>query len=140
MNQASPTPSETDFAALPRGPVRMCIGCRSRHQQGALLRFRRRRDGQVVPALRHGDGRSAYLCPSHQCYEQAFRRKAWSRALSTSRGLSVRADEINLWTQTIGHVETIIDQLERSGVAKSGGACSALAVLRQELGERGEDA
>lgn len=71
-------------------PVRTCIGCRRRVDQGDVVRF------VLAPAPDSGDdaapprvvpdparrmpGRGAWLHPEQECFEQAVRRKAFHRA------------------------------------------------------------
>ncbi|MBK6670908.1 MAG: YlxR family protein [Actinobacteria bacterium] len=64
------------------GPIRTCVGCRSRRPLSELVRFVGD-DGVVM----HGSGRpgrGAWLCPSETCWEQASKRRIWSRALRRS--------------------------------------------------------
>ncbi|MGD9752528.1 MAG: YlxR family protein [Acidimicrobiia bacterium] len=74
-----PTPEQAAIAGDPSGPVRTCVGCRARRTQAELIRFVRRPDGTVV-GDRHAVGRGAWLCPSGQCWLQATKRNAWTRA------------------------------------------------------------
>ena len=71
-------------------PERTCIGCRVRRPQQELLRFRRRKDGEIVPSIsRDGKGgRSAYLCGIEVCFVRAGKKKAMEAALG--RGQSIR--------------------------------------------------
>ncbi|MDR8018017.1 YlxR family protein [Nesterenkonia aerolata] len=71
-------------------PVRTCVGCRRRVEQGDVVRFAlapesEQGDGgalpRVVPDLaRRRIGRGAWLHPQEECLEQAVRRKAFHRA------------------------------------------------------------
>ncbi|MBO0773822.1 MAG: YlxR family protein [Actinobacteria bacterium] len=67
---------------VPSGPVvRTCIGCRASAAKSDLLRVVASGD-EVVPDPRARlPGRGAYLHPSHECFEQAQRRRAFPRAL-----------------------------------------------------------
>ncbi|MFI7600696.1 YlxR family protein [Actinoplanes sp. NPDC049681] len=72
-----------DFSGV--GPVRTCIGCRSRVPTSQLLRFVAVRDGddlrlQPDPGRRL-PGRGAHLHPDPACFAQAERRRAFGRAL-----------------------------------------------------------
>ncbi len=63
------------------GPVRTCVGCRSRAPAGELLRVVAR-DGAVLPdQARRQPGRGAHLHPTVACLELAERRRAFPRAL-----------------------------------------------------------
>ncbi|RMH00207.1 MAG: DUF448 domain-containing protein [Deltaproteobacteria bacterium] len=97
-------------------PVRMCIACRTRAPQRALLSLRRRRDGAVVPAhgrTRHADGRRAYLCARRSCFEQAVRKGALVRALG--RGRALRFDPKDLWNALAEAVRDEARTLARTG-------------------------
>lgn len=80
-------PDKGPDPAVITAPIRTCIGCRVRAAQARLLRFGRRSDGQIVPALvtRENLGRRAYLCPRRACLDQAIKRRAFARAFSTAR-------------------------------------------------------
>ncbi|PVG83031.1 hypothetical protein DDE18_09995 [Nocardioides gansuensis] len=74
------------------GPVRTCVGCRTRAARSELLRVVAGSgpDGlpAVVPDPGHtAPGRGAHLHPTSECYEQAVRRRAFTRALRLSEGL-----------------------------------------------------
>ncbi len=60
-------------------PERMCLGCRSRHEQDELVRLQLR-EGRVVPLRGRPRGRGAYLCPERACFEAAVKRRAFARA------------------------------------------------------------
>ena len=58
-----------------RQPMRMCVACRSRAPQKALLRFVRSPSGQLL--WNQGGrlfGRSAYLCKKKTCLEKARKK------------------------------------------------------------------
>lgn len=107
-------------------PIRTCVGCRARDAQARLLRFTRRSDGRVVPALvtrdvAHGDavGRSAYLCPRRACFDQALQRRAFVRAFSGNRRrVSVVSvtdiDAEALWAATAEQLRCEIGLLART--------------------------
>jgi len=66
----------------PRRPVlRQCVACRRVADRGELLRVVRLAGGGL--ALDAGMGRSAYLCPTVHCLEEARRRKRLQRSLRT---------------------------------------------------------
>src|SRR6478609_11360987 len=63
------------------GPVRTCIGCRTRDRSTVLLRVMAV-DGIVVPDPRcRLPGRGAWLHPDPGCLDVAERRRAFGRAL-----------------------------------------------------------
>ena len=81
--------------------MRTCVGCRRTDSWSALLRVvagtgehDRTLPGVVtlVPDPRHRlPGRGAWLHPSTTCFEQAVRRKAFTRALRLQAGPDVAA-------------------------------------------------
>src|SRR6516225_1671168 len=62
-------------------PVRTCVGCRARAAKSDLLRVVGRGDEVVPDPLARLPGRGAYVHPSQTCFEQAQRRRGFSRAL-----------------------------------------------------------
>ncbi len=64
-------------------PVRTCIGCRETHAKWELIRIVRTPEGVFVDPTRRRPGRGAYLHAHRACWEQAFKRKAFARALRT---------------------------------------------------------
>lgn len=71
-------------------PQRSCVGCRRRHDQSKLIRFRVN-EGRVLPAEMGWPGRSAYVCPDPACFEAAVRRRAFSRALRSTAPVDTAA-------------------------------------------------
>jgi uncharacterized protein len=69
-------------------PVRTCIGCGARADQGELVRLRIVGERVVIDRRREG-GRGAWLHPSAGCLEKAARRRAFGRAF---RGAAAGAD------------------------------------------------
>ena len=62
------------------GPVlRRCVSCRQLLDRQQLWRVIRLADGGI--ALDRGMGRSAYVCPTHDCVEEARRRRKLQKAL-----------------------------------------------------------
>ena len=60
--------------------LRRCVACRRLFDRDQLLRILRRSDGGGIQ-LDGGEGRSAYLCATADCYEEARRHKRLQRAL-----------------------------------------------------------
>ena len=62
-------------------PERLCVGCRTLHPKGALLRIVKGLDGAVAfDPTGKSPGRGAYLCPSAECLRKARRQNglSWS--------------------------------------------------------------
>ncbi|UPM49760.1 MULTISPECIES: YlxR family protein [unclassified Synechococcus] len=59
--------------------LRRCVTCRALLDRQQLLRVIRLAEGGM--ALDQGMGRSAYLCPTESCFEEAKRRKRLQKAL-----------------------------------------------------------
>ena len=62
-----------------RPVLRRCVSCRQLLDRRQLWRVIRLADGGI--ALDQGMGRSAYLCPSRDCLEEARRRKKLQKGL-----------------------------------------------------------
>ena len=62
-----------------RSVLRRCVTCRELLDRRRLWRVIRLADGGI--ALDQGMGRSAYLCPSRDCLEEARRRKKLQKGL-----------------------------------------------------------
>ncbi|HEV3069328.1 MAG TPA: YlxR family protein [Streptosporangiaceae bacterium] len=62
-------------------PVRTCVGCRARAAKSDLLRVVGRGDEVIPDPQARLPGRGAYVHPSQTCFEQAQRRRGFSRAL-----------------------------------------------------------
>lgn len=60
-------------------PTRMCVGCRRRRPADELIRLTAT-SGRVEPVAAGAPGRGAYLCPSVECFDEAARRNAATRA------------------------------------------------------------
>ncbi|MCX4244630.1 YlxR family protein [Paraliomyxa miuraensis] len=135
-------------------PVRICVACRTRRPQRALVRLRRRSDGVVVPAVgRHTRGRSAYLCPSRSCFERALKRRALERSLGSTRSepLAQRGcspsrprvlgpDLEALWPSVAAALDHEIQNMQRSGDNSQNPRYDALVELRGGLGTPGRSA
>ena len=59
--------------------LRRCVTCRALPDRQQPLRVIRLAEGGM--ALDEGMGRSAYLCPTESCFEEAKRRKRLQKAL-----------------------------------------------------------
>jgi predicted RNA-binding protein YlxR (DUF448 family) len=76
---------------VPSSPVyRRCVSCRELLDRRGLWRVVRLVDGRIV--LDAGQGRSAYLCPTRECLEEARRRKRLQRSLRSQVADSVMAE------------------------------------------------
>jgi predicted RNA-binding protein YlxR (DUF448 family) len=62
-----------------RPVLRRCVACRAVVERGRLWRVIRLAEGGI--AVDRGMGRSAYLCPTRTCLEEARRRKRLQRGL-----------------------------------------------------------
>lgn len=62
-----------------RPVLRRCVACRALRDRSELWRVIRLAEGGL--ALDRGMGRSAYLCPSAACLEEARRRKRLQKGL-----------------------------------------------------------
>jgi predicted RNA-binding protein YlxR (DUF448 family) len=62
-----------------RPVLRRCVACRTLADRRHLLRVIRLAEGGF--ALDRGMGRSAYVCPSHDCLQDTQRRRRLQRAL-----------------------------------------------------------
>jgi len=68
-------------AHQPEPPVRTCVGCKVRAAKSDLLRVVGRGNDVLPDPQARLPGRGAYVHPSQTCFEQAQRRRAFSRAL-----------------------------------------------------------
>ena len=66
------------------GPIRTCVGCRSKRPQNEMVRVGRNFDGSVSPGA-GVPGRGAYLCRDPACFETAFTTGRLRRALRCER-------------------------------------------------------
>lgn len=67
--------------------LRRCVTCRKLLDRQQLWRVIRDHQNGIV--LDTGMGRSAYLCPTEECLEQAWRRKRLQKALRCQVEISV---------------------------------------------------
>ncbi|AZB72372.1 YlxR family protein [Synechococcus elongatus] len=70
------------MSRLPQG-YRRCIACRRLAHRQVFWRVIRLSSTGVI-ALDHGEGRSAYLCPTADCLNQVRRKNRLGRALRAS--------------------------------------------------------
>ena len=117
---------------MPSGPdsvLRTCVGCRVSCAQDDLLRLQlvplpnegEGEAGRLAPAMarRARTGRSAYVCPRRSCFDQAIKRRAFSRAFSSrNRSRSVQtldsAATEALWTAALDQIRGEIELLNRA--------------------------
>lgn len=69
------------------GPVRTCIGCRSRAPRSALIRLVMQNDVLTIDEAAVLPGRGAWIHPVHECLVRAEGRGTIARALRTTRSL-----------------------------------------------------
>ncbi len=63
-------------------PVRMCVACRTGRPKRELIRIvNDKENGVMVDKTGKAQGRGAYICPTLECLEKAWKIKAISRAL-----------------------------------------------------------
>ena len=63
-------------------PERLCVGCRTLHPKGELLRIVRRADGTIgIDPTGKSPGRGAYLCRCIACVQEARRHGGLSWSL-----------------------------------------------------------
>ncbi len=66
-------------------PQRTCVGCRTTSSKREFVRIVRAADGVVdVDPTGKQDGRGAYLCSRHECWEMALKKDQLGRALRTT--------------------------------------------------------
>jgi uncharacterized protein len=70
--------------------LRRCVTCRQLLDRQQLWRVIRLAEGGV--ALDQGMGRSAYVCPNRDCFEEAKRRRKLQKALRCQVADSLLAD------------------------------------------------
>jgi predicted RNA-binding protein YlxR (DUF448 family) len=74
----------TANAGTKRIPQRTCIACRQVRNKREMLRLVRLPDGRVeVDETGKKNGRGAYICPTHHCWDKALREKQLERTLKT---------------------------------------------------------
>ena len=96
--ESAMTPTGPDSVS---GPVRTCIGCRTRRPDQDLVRVAFV-DGDFVVNQR-GVGRGAWLCRDQSCVINAGKTKAFSRALRSKLADAVGADTLLCWLSKPAH-------------------------------------
>jgi uncharacterized protein len=91
---------------VPLGPVRTCVGCRTRAAQADLLRVVAV-DGVLTPDPRRRlPGRGASVHPDPRCVDLAEKRRAFARALRLDGPLDVSPVRDHLTSTTTGTTTT----------------------------------
>ncbi|MDT0201133.1 YlxR family protein [Nocardioides sp. AE5] len=94
--------STTDIPARP-GPVRTCIGCRTRAAKAELMRVVAGSDAHGTTVVPDPDGtahgRGAHLHPTAACFALAQRRRAFGRALRLTGGADASA--VGAWIDAL---------------------------------------
>jgi uncharacterized protein len=81
--EAKPTPPRRKGPRPKHVPQRMCIACRSHDAKRGLFRIVRSPEGEVEPdPTGRRNGRGAYLCGQHGCWEKALGSGLLARALN----------------------------------------------------------
>ncbi|MGN6219714.1 MAG: YlxR family protein [Microbacterium sp.] len=75
------------------GPVRTCVGCRTRAPRSALLRVVSIDSALVVDERASMPGRGAWVHETPECVDAAIRRRAFVRALRVSGPLDTQTIE-----------------------------------------------
>lgn len=78
-------------------PVRTCVGCRQRAEQGDVVRFVLRDAQVILDAEASMPGRGAWLHPHRECFDAALKRRAFARAFrqpAQTAGLSFEQIEV----------------------------------------------
>lgn len=65
-------------------PQRMCVGCREMKNKKTLIRVVKTPEGIIAIDLTGKKaGRGAYICPDHQCFDQAVKSRGLENSLRT---------------------------------------------------------
>ncbi len=73
------------MTAARKQPQRTCIGCGQIKDKRMLIRIVRSPDGDyAVDSTGKKNGRGAYLCPSPECLERAWKTKGLDRSFTRS--------------------------------------------------------
>ncbi|WP_245378332.1 YlxR family protein [Kibdelosporangium banguiense] len=94
-----PVPARREGPPQGHGPIRTCVGCRTRALAEELLRVVAE-DGNLIPdPRRRHAGRGAWLHPAKACLDSAEKKRAFPRALRVAGPLGS-----DLVRDQIGHV------------------------------------
>ncbi|MBQ3852123.1 MAG: YlxR family protein [Lachnospiraceae bacterium] len=64
---------------------RTCVGCGETFDKKSLIRIVRNTDGLIlVDETGRMNGRGAYICPSAECLDKAFKKHGLDRAFKTT--------------------------------------------------------
>lgn len=64
--------------------MRRCIACNQMKPKKELIRVVKNNENQVsVDLTGKANGRGAYICPTLECFEEAYKSKRFSRNLET---------------------------------------------------------
>lgn len=70
--------------AVKKIPMRMCTACREMKPKRELIRVVKTAEGEIkLDTTGRLNGRGAYICKSHECFEKARKTNALSRAFET---------------------------------------------------------
>lgn len=62
-------------------PMRKCVGCLEMKPKKELIRVVRTEENEfVLDATNRKNGRGAYLCPDHDCFQKAVKSKGLERS------------------------------------------------------------
>ncbi|HMM68945.1 MAG TPA: YlxR family protein [Gudongella oleilytica] len=65
-------------------PMRRCIACNQMKPKKELIRVVKNNENQVsVDLTGKANGRGAYICPTLECFEEAYKSKRFARNLET---------------------------------------------------------
>ncbi len=65
-------------------PMRRCIACNQMKPKKELIRVVKSNENQVsVDLTGKANGRGAYICPTLECFEEAYKSKRFARNLET---------------------------------------------------------
>jgi predicted RNA-binding protein YlxR (DUF448 family) len=77
--------SNSHTVAVRPVPQRTCVACRSVRSKRELVRLVRTGEGNIeIDTTGKKDGRGAYICPDHACWEKALRGQSLERTLRTA--------------------------------------------------------
>lgn len=63
-------------------PIRSCVGCGEPKSKKELIRIAMSTDGQIsIDRTGKAPGRGAYICPSIECFDKAYKAKKLERSL-----------------------------------------------------------